>query len=572
MELKAFTRTIYDMLAVRKKYIVPSYKRGYTWTINELTEFWKDIVSNISLSDNILITKERFIGSIVLVDDENQNNVLIIDGHQRLITVTVLFAALVEAFKESGRIDLATSLQSLISDKQKKVFKIQNEIPRNYLQKAIQSYEKVPMFPDSYEDKNIKFTYEFFSSKFASLSPYDFLEESDAKDCNIKKVAFLEAIRDHVLKLVMICITVGNENDAYTILGTLNAKVQNLTPVDFIKNEVVKKLNPQGLSLEAEGKWRKIRQLLNSREDRNTIETFFMHYWPSKYEYTPSEKLYKSFKSKVAQNPENMYRFLDDLLIAAKDYAIISDPLPSDFKQQEEREIYSSLAALELFRASSAKILLLALFEIRRKNLITLNDFISTITKVENYHFIATTICLINAPSLERLYSTNAIAFRRSTSIYDSKEILSSLTKELEALLPDYGTFKEGLSKIFFLDGKPRYKKLIQYIFKKWEAYLIATNELEMAEITLEHILSQSSDNPHVGMLGNLLPLAGQLNHTAGNKDFISKLELYKKSQFKTVRQFVIKYQQKDKWDERDIIIRTNEIAKLLYYEIFKIN
>lgn len=571
MELNAYTRTIYDMLSEKRKYIVPGFKRGYIWTINEVIEFWKDILSNISVSGNVLITKEHFFGSIVLVDKNtcNNGNVLIIDGHQRLITVTVLFAALVETFKNIGRNDLAISLQTLITDR--KSYKIENENPCEFLQKSVQSYNKEQVQQDCEESNNIKVAYDFFCSKLNNLSIKDFLKEYDDDLNNFTKVSLLEAVRDKVLKLIMICITVGEESDAYTILGTLTAKVPSLTPVDFIKNEVVKKLNPSGLSMEAEGKWQAIKQILNSRVDRNSLETFMLHYWQSKYEYTSAEKLYTSFKTKVLQSPDSLSRFLDNLISSAKDYIVISDPLPTDFRQQEERELYSSISALEIMNASSTKILLLALFDIRRKNLITLGDFIKAVDKIENYHVITTSVCERHEPSLDRIYSKIAIAFRKSTSIKESKEVLYMLTKELQILVPDFVTFKDALSKIYFLDGKPKYKKAIQYIFKRWEAYLIETNELEMAELTLEHILPQSSDNPYVGMLGNLLPLAGHLNHTAGDKSFTDKIEHYKRSQFKVVRQFVEKYQHKDYWDEKDIIRRTNDIAKLLYYEIFKI-
>lgn len=568
MELKAVTKTVYDMLSVKKRYIVPGFKRGYTWTLNEVSEFWLDIVSNISIAENTIITNERFIGSIVLVDDNKGNNLLIIDGHQRLLTITILFAALVEAFKASNRIDLSISLQSLITDKEK-VYRISNEYPCNYLQRTVQSYEKTEISPECDIENNIRNTFEFFHSKLTELSPETFIDEKGNAG-GIQKLALLEAIRDQVLKNIMICITVSNENDAFTILGTMNAKVPTFTPADFVKNEVVKKLNTKGLSLDAEGKWMEIKQILNSRVDKDTVDAFLMDYWPSKYEYLPAEKLYSSFKSKVPQNPESLSKFLDSLITAANFYVKISDPLPSDFRQQEEREVYLSLAALELFRANSSKILLLALLDIREKNLITLSDFIKVLNCLENFHFITTAVCSIHVPGIERIYSNKAIAFRKSQSIKESKDIMYSLIRELSSKVPDFQNFRKALSKIYFIDGKPRYKKLIQYIFRRWEAYLRVTNELEMAEITIEHIMPQASDNPNVGLLGNLLPLAGQLNHTAGDKDFLTKMSFYKRSQFKIVMQFVEKYSGKEEWNEKDIFQRTNEIAKILYYDVFK--
>ena len=110
--------------------------------------------------------------------------------------------------------------------------------------------------------------------------------------------------------------------------------------------------------------------------------------------------------------------------------------------------------------------------------------------------------------------------------------------------------------------------KKIQYIFSKIERYKMSTNELDIAFISLEHINSQSTKKNYVGYIGNLLPLSAELNSACKSKTFAQKMELYKKSQFITVKEFCNTHENKSEWSENDINQRTEELAILMYKKI----
>ena len=104
-------------------------------------------------------------------------------------------------------------------------------------------------------------------------------------------------------------------------------------------------------------------------------------------------------------------------------------------------------------------------------------------------------------------------------------------------------------------------------MLRKLEVFF-STNEMKPNSLTIEHILPESSHNPKVGMIGNLLPLGENLNSEIQDKPFTFKLEKYKESQFATVKKFIEQYSNVEIWTEEHIEQRTNDIAKILYENI----
>jgi len=133
--------------------------------------------------------------------------------------------------------------------------------------------------------------------------------------------------------------------------------------------------------------------------------------------------------------------------------------------------------------------------------------------------------------------------------------------------LPNREIFKVKFSKLKFLKGHTKKKKLIQYIFSYIESTKQATNEFTPDSITLEHILAQSSGvDDYVGSIGNLLPLGSELNEKAGNKKPIEKMDIYRKSRFMLTQEFAIANY--TKWGKEEIEARTISLAEHCYNSI----
>ncbi|NEO39007.1 MAG: DUF262 domain-containing protein [Moorea sp. SIOASIH] len=147
MELHAYTKTIDELFSVNKKYIVPRFQIEYSWSTDEVNELWEDIISNIEITDNHEFHhQEHFIGALVLVGEDKSQELKIVDGQQRLTTLTIFIYALYERFITIENTTLAEAIyNNFIAGKDsdgEDYFKLQNESYKPFLQTRIQYLEK----------------------------------------------------------------------------------------------------------------------------------------------------------------------------------------------------------------------------------------------------------------------------------------------------------------------------------------------------------------------------------------------------------------------------------------------
>lgn len=355
MKINAFDRTIREIFSSNHKYVVPRFQRPYSWGDDEINEFWGDVTSNIRSTSDGYKLNEYFIGSLVLVGTESSNSLQIVDGQQRLTTITVFFSALIDIFKELNQDHLAKGLYQYIEGNDisfKPFFKLENENPKPFFQKSIQNFTKEFEEITTEEEDRLNKAFIFYKNKLDSLK---------AQFSDEKYLEYIQLIRDQILNLKTIYITVDNMDDAYTIFETLNSKGIDLSKIDLIKNFIFKVLNHEHPSDDAKDNWNKILANLAERENIE-ITTFFRHYWLSKYEFVREAKLYKSFKNHISPEKNEVREFLNSLVKESKRYQIISSPQLTDWRTLEERDIYDSLNALNIFKVTQVKMIILALF------------------------------------------------------------------------------------------------------------------------------------------------------------------------------------------------------------------
>ena len=569
MELHAYTRTISDLFSVKKKYVVPRFQREYSWTRERISELWDDITSNITIDRDDLSIKheEYFIGSLVLIGNDKSISMQIVDGQQRLTTLTILLSALCQRFIEINKQNIAQSIQENYiagkDDDGDEYFKLENETPKPFFQTTIQHIDKQEGTPSSEEEKTLLSSYrEFYSytSRESLRRNFNWTNISD----ELYETA-LKAIRDQVVKyLKVIFITVSEEDEAYTIFETLNARGMDLSFVDLIKNKVFKKFNTTHPDDFAKTKWKELRKTIVSRDNVGGLETFVRHWWIAQYNYTSKDNVYKHFKKLWNNNEIDPRDFLNELVNDAALYVKISSPLAEDYKQQEEQEVYKSLAALKNFNISQQRPFILSLLKSWEKSNLKLSDVKSILSFIEKFHFSFNAICSMRPSGIEGSYSTAARQLIDALDKESAREVIEDLRQKLKSRLPNEDKFREGFSKLKYLRNYSKDKKIIQYIFGYFESVNQVASEFRPDSITLEHILPQSSDTEdYVGAIGNLLPLGKDLNEKAGDKKISEKIEYYKESQFSLTQKFTAKHP--SQWGKDEIIDRTVELAQEFY-------
>jgi len=569
MQINAYDRTIFQLFTSNNKYIVPRFQRPYCWEQEHVSQLWEDIISNVELENDSYKNNEYFIGSLVLIGESNSDTFQIVDGQQRLTTIVIFLSALIEYYKRVGKEDLAKGIYTLIEGNDfnnKKFFKLINETPKPFFQAGIQNYDKGTLLPSSDEETYLKQAYDLVFDRIIKISK--------SAESEKKLVDYLNAIRDQITQLKVIFITVDNEDDAYTIFETLNSTGKDLSVTDLIKNAVYRVLNIEHPTDEANDSWKKVSENLNQREKGIDLDQFLLHYWLSKYEHTSKKKLYKSFKKNIPLEINNIRVFLEDLIVESEVYTKISYPLHADWPLQEEREIFLSLRALNVFKVTQCRGLFLALISQRANGNLSLRDFITAIKNIEKFHFLFTAVCSSRPSGLESKYSKYGKSLRQSSNKAESRRILFDLMEDLKSKVPNKSIFIDSFSNIWFTNARTDNKTLIRYIFYNYEKYLRRTNELDVAIFTLEHIAPQSNTSLRdcIGQIGNLLPLCNTINNVASDKPLSDKIYLYDRSQLLTVKEFLSNLGDKTIWEEGDIINRTQHIAEVSYGSIWTLS
>jgi uncharacterized protein with ParB-like and HNH nuclease domain len=278
----------------------------------------------------------------------------VVDGQQRLTTITLLLCALRNAFAKEGFANLAKGIHALIerADISDQLFYVlQTETSYPYLQEHIQKFDGKPgVAPDAGpEEQLLKQAHDYFQGNVDSVvdQTKNLPNLSDTK----KKARIqedLSKIRDKVLSLKLIFTALDNDDDAYIIFETLNTRGKDLTLSDLVKSHLSRLLKPtnKGVDL-AKDKWNKIHRVFEASQADLSVSTFIHHFWLSRYEYITEKKLYKALRKRIKK--DQAASFLDDLVSESEIYRYIHEPT-SKVWSKEEFEIREALRAMNLFR------------------------------------------------------------------------------------------------------------------------------------------------------------------------------------------------------------------------------
>ena len=215
---------------------IPRFQRPYSWDRENIEDFWNDTITENE--------GDYFIGSMVVYKLEDYKFGLV-DGQQRLTTVTMLLSVIRESFKKHGFEELARGTQNLIEksdlDNQKH-YVLQTETSYPYLQEYIQKYDDPEIdTPLKEEEKNLEKGFyllkSYIEDAIDSITKDSTISNEKKKDLIKKK---LIEIRSKLLKLKLIFVELDNEDDAYIIFETLNTRGKDLRVSDLVKNHLTK--------------------------------------------------------------------------------------------------------------------------------------------------------------------------------------------------------------------------------------------------------------------------------------------------------------------------------------------
>ena len=546
MNVEARSQTI-EAILKKGQFIVPEYQREYDWTEENLYEFIQDINENVE--------ENYFIGHMVCEGKYNSNKFNLIDGQQRITTITIMLSVIRDIFYEKKLNDLANGLHEnfiFSKDKDYKEYVIlENRMPYPILQYYVQSK------PDK-KDRTIEAVK---SGEKKIIKAYNkfYREWKDLSEDELKK------LRDKILNLEIIFVAVDDEVDAFTIFETLNAKGKDLTPLDLIKNQVFKNYNRQTHIDEPNDSWKKI---IENSKDKNI--KFLNYFWASRYKKVSDRKIYKEFIKKSKEENFDYNIFIENLLNDSKIFKKIISPKLEDWSGSGEFKVYFSLNAIQIFNIQVATSLLMSLIREYEVKHISLKYFIKALTAIERFHFINNAIVGGRSSGLDTMYSRISRDLYEATDRHLKHNVIDKMIDKLKEKLPNIEQFKAKIdSRLYFSSKNTKQKKLVQYVLKRLE-YEKQNYNIELFDISLEHIYPEKFDKywkdidiKYIQNIGNLVLLDKDINSDIGNKKFEEKKKIIlEESTLLTTKEVFEKY---SNWDEESIKERKNMLIEKLY-------
>lgn len=555
-------RTIEELFVGADYYVIPRFQRPYSWDASNLDDFWRDVVYDNGVG--------YFIGPMVAWREPESPIRRLVDGQQRLTTISIMFAVLRDEFAKLGEKNLADGIHRYLekADRNNELqFTLQTEVQSPFLSQAI--FKSPPdrgIEPVSEEETAL-------SKALVAISQLVTEEVGRRQD----PLSWLRDLRDRLLGLRVIWIEHGNEDDAYVIFETLNSRGKDLEVVDLLKNHLLNRLRGTGNSAAdtARTKWDKMRGDLEASDSRKRIDPnrFILHWWLSQEEYVAERKLFPAVKQKVKSKPMAKAR-LGSLVNDAPLYRAAIEPSSRQWPI-EEADARRSLEALSVFGIIQPAPLLLALMRARTgPEKLSASQFKKTLQVIERFHFQHTVVSqLRSSGGVSEMYAKAARELSAAGPNQQARaNVLNDIRKKLIDRAPDREQFVLSFKERFYFTNEyTRDSRLVRYVLESFLRQAAPSTSTE--NLTIEHLMPQrelarAELFETVASLGNLLLVSEEINRKLGDKEFSKKKQVLADAGIGYDIGGVL---DQDAWTSTEIASRTEMLAERAYDLIWKL-
>lgn len=572
---EASNKTVKEVLFANNKFKVPRYQRPYAWEEDQVAEFWGDLTTN---------KEPYFLGSLIFNYEEHSETgfIDIIDGQQRLLTITIFSAVLRDIAKN---IDIKFS--ELIQRKHIVIEDFEGEAcPIIQPGDSIRSFFEENIFIEDHsvesaktstkEEKRVKANYLYLFNKLST--------RVNGIPNNSEKLEFLKSLRNKISDLIVIHIKIESEEEAYEIFETTNARGVDLSIADLLKNLIFKNIPAEDGRDAAKKTWEEIE--LNIQATNIEMKKFIRYFWISKYEFVPEKKLFKEIKQKVTKWED----LLNEILTTSICFNRLLEGSEEDWSDIKYGDkIYSSVQAIRVMGVSQCYVLFMSILN----NIDRLETNPTRIfSLIEKFTFLYSSICKLPTNKLEKLYSKYATRLQYVVNEYSDdaemrgkevQTVFNSIVLEIKKEVPSSEVFKEKFADVAYKNSE-KSRKLIKYILAEIDRDLKVTAEekIDFKQVNIEHVLPQkpseewkvsSKDiSTYVNLLGNLTIVDKRINSRIGNRDIKTKIESLSDSSLPITKELVETIKESDYyWGEDQIKLRHEKLARIAYDKVWRI-
>jgi uncharacterized protein with ParB-like and HNH nuclease domain/predicted transport protein len=494
-EMKAAESQFLPFLNGKKQFVIPLYQRTYSWTREQCEQLWNDIVQATTYTGR----EGHFIGSIVYAQQEASliaatiPRYLVIDGQQRLTTLSLFLVALAQAVRESATSQEISheeiSDSYLVNTHGKGELHYKLMLTQSDKEKLIEIIDHPERVTPSTLSSRLEENYLFFVER---------IRQSEVD---------LQKLYEGINKLIIVEILLGRDDNPQLIFESLNSTGMDLSQADLIRNYVLMGLREEEQTKLYKDYWYPMERQFHYAEGSDQFDRFMRDYLTLKQGSIPNiDRVYASFKAyQRSQTGKPIRQIVEDLYRYAHSFLRVA------LLQEEDEDIWNVLNDIHTLKVDVAYPFLLEVYDDYAHKLLSKQDLLVILRLVESY-VLRRLICGIPTHGLNKVFVTLAKEIEKEH--YLESVQAAFLAKARSGRFPRDEEFRSA-----FVVKDVYNLRIRKYLLSKLENY--GQKELVRVEnCTIEHILPQNERLPATWReeLGsNWKEIQSRYLHTIGN-------------------------------------------------------
>jgi len=527
-----------------KQNLIPLFQRPYTWTKNNWQTLWDDLMVQYEVGD----TGTHFMGAIVSVPARSVpvgvSKYLIIDGQQRLTTVSLLLCALRDCLDSNS----ASRIQEVyLTNRFRDLEDTLKFVPTQADRDVYRTIALDRQVPPKSQDVRMAAAYHFFKDKLTKTT--------DQNDDPIDPAKVLITL-EQSLQVVM--INLSDDDDPYLIFESLNFKGEPLTQADLVRNYLLMRFR-HSISTGGEQQrvysryWIPIEKKLKSH-----LPEFLRHYMMKDGDDIKKGGIYAAIKNKLKdiKSTEGLEAEAESMRSFGELYSKFLQP-----DQEETASVRYCLENIKELKVTTSYPLLLRLFDARQSEHLSDVDLEKCLGLIESF-VVRRAVCGVPTKSLNKLFIQRSKKFPHTDHIQWLHRSLSAGSGN--SRFPKDSEFATAFTT------QPQYEReSTRFILCRFEKFFKHKETVDLSTPTIEHILPQTLSQEWKDALGSeaekvhqtLVHTFGNLtltgyNSKLGNRPFLEKKSLLENTHIELNRWII----QKSGWGAPEI----EERAKIL--------
>lgn len=536
-------------LLKQMRFSVPPHQRPYAWLDAQINDLYRDIYDALRRT-----AEEYFLGTIVLAKTVD-SRLSVIDGQQRLVTISILIAAIRDYFMNAHQLQRANDIEREYLSKRD--IRTQEETAHIFLIPEDRDFfVKRVVCPPTHADRAIAATTKAQERIENAVRLAAEFVESIAQTTQKPDDALLDLLEFIDTRALLISVRVGDEANAFVIFEVLNDRGLDLSVADLLKNYVFR-LAGERLP-EAQAAWQSMTTTITEVAEEPDVRVFIRQEWISRHGVTREKHLYDAIKRSVTTKSKAV-DYAKDLALQAVVYAALRNPNHDRWKSFGDAVI-ESLEVLDMVGVTQIRPLLLAVFK----------SFDEAEVKKSLPMMVSWTVRFLICGSggsgtletyyAERAKEVSAGSIKTASQLFDGMKNALPTDQEFQDTLARATVSKSTLAKF--------YLRVLEQQKNAKGGELIVNPDSD--KVNLEHVLPQTLGSawPHISAdehsalvkrLGNLALMSKRLNSKIANSDFATKKPYFAGSKITLTQELA----NRNQWTVVEIDDRQRELADL---------